>query len=167
MYYGRGYRSVSIYYFIGPDGELVMGLSDLCASGCPQKLFGCHFSLPSMDDPQDPGPSSCCSSASAQLQSQSSPQSSQWACGSPASLHDNQHLLGSCFYQLHMHGPFVPGAPDSDAAESGIGALHRMQVEFSLPSASSSSSALLPSPFEAFGSLLQAPSLQHSHSLTQ
>lgn len=152
----------------GPaDGELVMDLSELCASRCPQQLLSCRFSLPSMDDLQDPGPGSWCPSAPAQLQSQSSVKSSQRACDSPPSHHGSHHLIGSCFYQLHMHGPFVSGDPDSDRAGRGTDAPHRMQVEFSLPSASSSSSAMLPLPFEAFGSLLCTPPIQHSHSLSQ
>ncbi|KAF7663075.1 hypothetical protein LDENG_00218850 [Lucifuga dentata] len=95
----------------GPaDGELLMDLSETCACRCPHQLFSCRFSLPSMDDLQDSDPGSCCPSAPAQLQSQSSAESSQRACDSPLSHnHGNRHLIGSCFYQLHMRGPFVSG----------------------------------------------------------
>ncbi|XP_042368148.1 mesoderm induction early response protein 2 isoform X2 [Plectropomus leopardus] len=153
----------------GPaDGELVMELSDLCGDGCPQQLFGCPFSLPPMDDLRDPGSSSCCPSALVQLQSQPSPQSSQWAGGSPPSCHDDHRLPGSCFYQLHMcGGPFASEGPDCDTAGGGTGSAHGLQVEFSLPSASPPSSSVLPSHFQAFGSLLHSSPVQHPRSLTQ
>ncbi|KAL7396721.1 hypothetical protein ABVT39_010794 [Epinephelus coioides] len=153
----------------GPaDGELVMGLSDLCGDGCPQQLFGCPFSLPPMDDLRDAGSGSCCPSALVQLQSQPSPQSSQWAGGSPPSCHDDHRLQGSCFYQLHMcGGPFVSEGPDCDAAGGGTGSPHGLQVEFSLPSASPPSSSVLPSHFQTFGSLLHPSPVQHPRSLTQ
>ncbi|XP_044054704.1 mesoderm induction early response protein 2 isoform X2 [Siniperca chuatsi] len=148
------------------DGELVMGLSDLCGDGCSQQLFGCPFSLPLMDDLRDPGSGSCqsCPSAPLQLQSQPSHQSSQWADESPPSCHDDHHLPG--FYQLHMRGgPFVSEGPDCGTAGGGTGGL---QVEFSLcPSASPPSSAVLPSHFQAFGSLLHPSPVQHPRSLTQ
>ncbi|XP_059197719.1 mesoderm induction early response protein 2 isoform X2 [Centropristis striata] len=150
------------------DGELVMGLSDLCADGCPQQLFGCPFSLPPMDGLRDHGSGSCCPSALVQLQSQPSPQSSQWAGGSPPSCHDDHHLPGSCFYQLHMcSGPFVSEGPECDTADGGAGSPHGLQVEFSLPSASPPSSSVLPSHFQAFGSLLHPSPVQHPRSLTQ
>ncbi|XP_035509773.1 mesoderm induction early response protein 2 [Morone saxatilis] len=154
----------------GPaDGELVMGLSDLCGDGCPQQLFGCPFSLPPMDDLQEPSSGSCCPSAPVQLQSQPSPQSSQWAGGSPSSCHDDHRLQGSCFYQLHMRGgPFVSEGPDCGTAGGGTGSPHGLQVEFSLsPSASPPSSAVLPSHFQTFGSLLHPSPVQHPRSLTQ
>lgn len=152
----------------GPaDGELVMGLSDLCGDRCPQQLFGCPFSLPPMDDLSDHDPGR--PSAPLQLQSQPSTQSSQWAAGSPPSCHDDCRLPGSCFYQLHMHGgAFVSEDPDCGAAGGGAGSPHGLQVEFSLsPSASPPSSAVLPSHFQAFGSLLHASPVQHPRSLTQ
>ncbi|XP_070765003.1 LOW QUALITY PROTEIN: mesoderm induction early response protein 2 [Enoplosus armatus] len=153
------------------DDELVMGLSDLCGDGCPQQLFGCPFSLPPMDDLRDPGSGSC-PSAPVQLQSQSSPKSSQWASGSSPSCHDNHHLPGSCFYQLHMHGgPFVSEGPDCATAGSGTGSSHGLQVEFSLsPSPSPPSSAVLPSHFQAFAACCtrlpsSIPALSHSEEL--
>ncbi|XP_030289962.1 mesoderm induction early response protein 2 isoform X2 [Sparus aurata] len=151
------------------DGELVMGLSDLCDDGCPQQLFGCPFSLPPIDDLRDPGSGTCCPSVPVQLQSQPSPLSSQWAARSPPSCHDDLRLPGSCFYQLHMcGGPLVPEGPDCGTACSGTGSTHGLQVEFSLsPSASPPSSALLPSHFQAFGSLLHPSPVQHPRSLTQ
>ncbi|KAM9358131.1 mesoderm induction early response protein 2 [Symphorus nematophorus] len=151
------------------DGELVMGLSDLCGDGCPQQLFGCPFSLLPMDDLQDPGSGSCCPSAPVQLHSQSSPQICQWANGSPPSCHDDHQLPGSCFYQLHMRGgPFVSEGPDCGTAGGGAGSPHGLQVGFSLsPSASPPSSSVLPSHFQAFGSLLHPSPVQHPRSLTQ
>nr|XP_046248272.1 mesoderm induction early response protein 2 isoform X2 [Scatophagus argus] len=150
------------------ENELAMGLSDLCGDGCPQQLFGCPFSLPPMDDLEDPGSGSCVS-APVQLQSQPSPQSSQWARESPLSCHDDHHLPDSCFYQLHMRGgPFVSDGPDCGAAGGETGSPHGLQVEFSLsPSASPPLSAVLPSHFQAFGSLLPPSPVQHPHSLTQ
>ncbi|TKS74552.1 Mesoderm induction early response protein 2 [Collichthys lucidus] len=153
------------------DGELVMGLSDLCSDGCPQQLqFGCPFTLPPMDDLRDAGSGSCCSSASVQLQSQPPPQSCQWVSGSPPSCSDDHRLQGSCFYQLHMHGgPFVSEGPDCGAAGRLTGSPHRLQVDFSLsPSAASPPSpAVLPSHFHAFGSLLRSSPVQHPRSLTK
>ncbi|KAG8003650.1 Mesoderm induction early response protein 2, partial [Nibea albiflora] len=151
------------------DGELVMGLSDLCSDGCPQQLFGCPFTLPPMDDLRDAGSGSCCSPASVQLQSQPSPQSCQWASGSPPSCNDDHRLQGSCFYQLHMHGgPFVSEGPDCGAAGGLTGPPPRLQVDFSLsPSASPPSPAVLPSHFHAFGSLLRSSPVQHPRSLTK
>ncbi|XP_068447632.1 mesoderm induction early response protein 2 isoform X2 [Clinocottus analis] len=153
------------------DDELVMGSSDLCGAGCPQQLFGCPFSLPPMDDMdglRDPGSDGRCPAALVQLQSQPFPQSTQWAGGSPLSCHDDHCLPGSCFYQLHMcSGPFVSEGPGCDTAGRGTGSHHGAQVEFSLPSASPPSSSALPSHFQALGSLLHAPTVQHPHSLTQ
>lgn len=152
-------------------GELMMGLSDLGGNGCPQQLFGCPFSLSPVDDLRDPGSGNCqsCPSAPVQLQSQPSPQSCQWADGSPPFCHDDHHLPGSCFYQLHMcGGPFVSESPDCGTAGGGTGSPHGLQVEFSLsPSASPPSSAVLPSHFQAFGSLLHPSPVQHPRSLTQ
>ncbi|KAK5870206.1 hypothetical protein PBY51_024860 [Eleginops maclovinus] len=140
------------------DGALVTGLSDLCGDGCPQQLLGCPFSLLPLDDLRDPGSTSCCPSA--QLQSQPPP---QW---SPPSCHDDPHLSGSCFYQLHMcGGPFV--SEDGDAAGGGTVTPNGLQVEFSLPSASPPSSSVLPSHFQALGSLLHASPVQHPSPLTQ
>uniref|UniRef100_UPI0037E96AE1 LOW QUALITY PROTEIN: mesoderm induction early response protein 2 n=1 Tax=Semicossyphus pulcher TaxID=241346 RepID=UPI0037E96AE1 len=155
------------------DGELVMGLSDLCGDGCPQQLFACPFSLPPMDDLRDPGSDSCCPSAPTQLQSQSSPRSSFWAGGSPPSCHDDPRLPGSCFYQLHMRGgPFVSEGLDCGAAGGGTDSPRGLQVEFSLPSASPPSPAVLPSHFQAFAacctrlpSSIPAPS--HSEDLSR
>ncbi|XP_023261029.1 mesoderm induction early response protein 2-like isoform X1 [Seriola lalandi dorsalis] len=150
------------------DGELVMGLSELCGDRCPQQLFDCPFSLPPMDDLQEPGSDRCCSSAAVQLQSQSSALSSQWACGSPPSCNDDHCLPGSCFFQLHMRGgPFVSDVPNCGTPGGGTGAPHGLQVEFSLPSASPPSSAVLPSHFQPFGSLLHPSPVKHSRSLTQ
>ncbi|XP_038571940.1 LOW QUALITY PROTEIN: mesoderm induction early response protein 2 [Micropterus salmoides] len=152
-------------------GELMMGLSDLGGNGCPQQLFGFPFSLSPVDDLRDPGSGNCqsCPSAPVQLQSQPSSQSCQWADGSPPFCHDDHHLPGSCFYQLHMcGGPFVSESPDCGTAGGGTGSPHGLQVEFSLsPSASPPSSAVLPSHFQAFGSLLHPlpssiPALSHS-----
>lgn len=154
---------------IHPGGELVIGLSELCANGCPQQLFSCPFSLPTMEDLQDPGQGSCLPTPSAQLQSQPSPpcpQSSQRAC-SPPSTPDDHHLLGSGFLQLQLHAPFVHQAPDCGTAGSGNGASHRLQVDFSLPTASPPSPAILPSDYGAFGGLLHSPPVQHPRSLTQ
>ena len=148
------------------DGELVMGLSELCGDGCPQQLFGCPFSLqPLVDDLRDPG--SCCPSAPVQLQSQPSALSSQSACGSPPCCHDDHCLPGSCFYQLHMlGGPFVPEDPDC-APSGATGGPHGLQVDFSLPSASPPSSTLLPSHFQVIGGLQHPPSALQHCSLTQ
>ncbi|XP_023133549.1 mesoderm induction early response protein 2 [Amphiprion ocellaris] len=147
------------------DGELVMGLSELCGDDCPQQLFGCPFSLPPIHDLRDSGSDSCCPSAPVQLQSQPSAQASQW---SSPSHHDDHGLPNPCFYQLHMRGgPFVSEGPDCGTAGGEAGAPHRLQVEFSLPSASPPSSAVLPSHFQAFGSLLHPSPVQHPRSLTQ
>ena len=151
-----------------PDDELVMGLSELCGDGCPQQLIGCPLSLPPMDDLRDPGSDSCRPSATVQFQSQPSAMISQWTCGSPPSNHDDHCLPGSCFYQLHMRGgPFVSEDPNCGTLGSGTGAPNGLQLEFSLPSASPPSSAVLSSHFQAFGNLLHPASVQHSHSLTQ
>lgn len=132
-----------------------MGLSELCGDQCPQQLFGCPFSLPPCDDLRDAASDRCCSPAAVQLQSQASAQSSLWAFGSSPSRHDDHGLRNSCFYQLHMRGgSFVSEGPDCGTAGDGAGASHRLQVEFSLPSTSPSPSTVLPSPFQAFSSLL-------------
>lgn len=138
------------------------GLSNLCGDGCPPQLFGWPFSLPLMDDLQDPGPGSCCPSVPVELQSQASPPSTHWS-------HGTHCLPGSCFYQLNMHGGhFVPTEPDCSAAEDEAGSSHGLQVEFRLsPSASPPSSAALPSHFQTFSSLLHTPPVQHPRSLTQ
>ncbi|CAJ1060460.1 LOW QUALITY PROTEIN: mesoderm induction early response protein 2 [Xyrichtys novacula] len=150
------------------DGELVTGLSDLCGDRCPQQLFACPFSLLPMDDLQDPGSGTCCPSAPVQLLLQPSPQSSLWACGSPPSCHNDPHLPGSCFYQLHMcGGPFVDESHDCGAAGDGTVSPCGLQVEFSLPPASPPSPAVLPSHFQAFGSLLHPSPVQHPRSLTK
>lgn len=136
----------------GPaDGELVMSLSELVADKCPQQLFDCPFSFPSMDELQDPD--SDRPSTPAQLQSQLSDECTGWACEDPPSHRDDDHgFLNSCFYQLHMDGrPFVSDGPSCGTAGGGA---HRLQVEFSLPSTSASSSAVLSSSLQAFGSLL-------------
>lgn len=128
-----------------------MGLSELCGDGCPQQLIGSPFPMPPMDDQRDPGPESCCPSAPVHLQSQLSAQSSHWACGRPPVCHDDHSLPGSCFYHLHMHGgTFASEGPDFGAAADGTGAPHGSLVEFSLPSTSPPSSAVLPSHFQAF-----------------
>ncbi|XP_013890152.1 mesoderm induction early response protein 2 [Austrofundulus limnaeus] len=125
------------------DGELLMSLSELCGDECPQQLFECPFSLRPVDDPQDPGSDS----GPARLQYQSSAQSPDWA--SPPRHHHDYGLLNSCLYQLHMRGgPFVSEGSDCDPAGGGT------QVEFGLPSTSPSSSAVLSSHLQAFGSLL-------------
>lgn len=145
-----------------------MGLSDLCGDRCPQQLFACPFSLLPMDDLRDPGSGTSCPSASVQLLAQSSPQTSLWACGSPPSCHDDPHLPGSCFYQLHMRGgPFDCEGRDCGAAGGGTVPPCELQVEFSLPPASPPSPAVLPSHFQAFGSLLHPSPVQHPRSITQ
>ncbi|XP_047192878.1 mesoderm induction early response protein 2 isoform X2 [Scophthalmus maximus] len=147
------------------DGELVM---ELCGDGCPGQLLGCPFSLQPMDDLRgDPGSESCCPSAPVQLKSQPSALSSQSVCGSSPCCHDDHCLPGFCFYRLHMRGgPFV--SEDPHCAAGGVtGAPRGLQVEFSLPSASPPSSTLLPSHFQAIGSLLLPAAVQHSRSLTQ
>lgn len=155
--------------YICPDGELVTGLSNLCGDGCPEQLFGCPFSLPPMDDLQDHGSGSCCPSGPVELQSQPSPQSPHWTGGSSASCHNDHCLPGSCFYQLHMRGGhFVSEGPDCSTAVDGTGSSHGLQVEFRLsPSSSPPSSAVLPSHFQTFGSLLHPSPVQHPRSLTQ
>ncbi|KAK2835589.1 hypothetical protein Q5P01_016073 [Channa striata] len=147
----------------GPaDGELVMGLSELCGDNCPQQMIGCPFSSVPMDDSQDPGSETCCLSAPVLLQSQPSAHSSSCAYGSPPSCHADHHLPDSCFYQLHMRGgPFVSEGSDCAAAADGTGAPHGPQVEFSLPSTSPPSSAVLPSHFQAFIPS-SIPTLSHS-----
>ncbi|XP_029938627.1 mesoderm induction early response protein 2 [Salarias fasciatus] len=150
------------------DGKLVMELSQLCGDQCPQQLFGCPSSLPPMNNLQDPTSDRCCPSALIQRPSQSSAQSSQWAFGGSPSHHDDHGLRNPCFYQLHMQGgSFVSAGSDCGAAGGGPGASHRLQVEFSLPSTSPSSSAALPSHFQAFGSLLHPSPIQHQRFLTQ
>ncbi|KAM4739153.1 mesoderm induction early response protein 2 [Anableps anableps] len=136
------------------DGELVMSLSELCPDEYPQQLFDCPFSFPSMDELRDPD--SDRPSAQVQFQSQPSDQCSEWARGNPPPHLDNDHsFLNSCFYQLHMHGrPFVSDGPSCGAAGGGAHTSHRLQVDFTLPSTSASSSAVLSSNFQAFGSLL-------------
>lgn len=150
------------------DGELVMGLSELCGDECPQQLFGCPFSLPPIDGLQESGSDSCCPSAPVQLQSQLFAETSQWACGNSPALHDNHGLPNSCFFQLHMRGEhLLSEGPDCGTVSGGASASHMLQVEFSLPSSSSSSTAVLPSHFQAFGSLLHPSPVQHPRSLTQ
>nr|XP_029135849.1 mesoderm induction early response protein 2 [Labrus bergylta] len=150
------------------DGELMMGLSDLCGDECPQQLLACPFSLPPMDPLRHPGSGTCCPSAPNQLLSQPSPQNSPWSCGSPLSCHADPHLQGSCFYQLHMRGgPFVSDGLDC-GEEGGVNVSpFGMQLEFGLPSVSHPSPAVLPSHFQAFGSLLHPSPVQHPRSLTQ
>lgn len=147
---------------MSPEGELVTGLSNVCGDGCP-------FSVPPMDDLQDPHSSSCCPSAPVDLHSQPSPQSSHWAVGSPSSCHNDLCLPDSCFYQFHMcGGHFISGGPDCITASDGSSSSHEMQVEFRLsPSASPPSTAVLPSHFQTFGSLLHSSPVQQPHSLTQ
>ncbi|KAM6921982.1 mesoderm induction early response protein 2 [Xenentodon cancila] len=148
------------------DGELV-SLSELCGDRCPQRLFECPFSFPSADDLRDPGSDGRHPSAPVQLQSQASAQSSRWACENSPSQ-DDRGLRNSCFFQLHVRGgPFASEGSDCGTAGGGADAPHRLQVEFSLPSASPSSPALLSSRFQAFDSLLHPSSLQHPRSLTQ
>lgn len=144
------------------------GLSNLCDDRCPQQLFGCPFSASPVDNLQDPGSDSCLS-APFELQSQPSPQCSHWTGGSPTSCRKDRCIASSCFYQLDMHGRhFVSQRPDSSTAVDGTGSSHGLQVEFRLsPSASPPSSAVLPSHFQAFGSLLQPSPVQHPSSLTQ
>lgn len=156
------------FCYICPDGELVTGLSELCGDRCPQQLFGCPFSLPTIDDLRDPDSGSCCPSVQARLKSQPSSQSSQCTCGGPPSCHDDHCLRGPCFFQLHMRGrPFVSEGPDCGAAGSMTDSPHRLQVEFSLPCVSPPSSAVLPSHLQAYGSLLHPSPIQHPRSLTQ
>lgn len=93
----------------GPaDGELVSGLSELCADRCPQQLFGCPLSLPPVQDLPDPV------SYRGQLRSQPSLHSSQCACEDPPSRHVAEGPFpGTCFIQLHMRdGPLVSQGPD-------------------------------------------------------
>lgn len=145
-----------------------MGLSELCGDECPQQLFGCPFSLPPIDGLQESGSDSCCPSAPVQLQSQLFAETSQWACGNSPALHDNHGLPNSCFFQLHMRGEhLLSEGPDCGTVSSGASASHMLQVEFSLPSSSSSSTAVLPSHFQAFSSLLHPSPVQHPRSLTQ
>ncbi|XP_061594147.1 mesoderm induction early response protein 2 [Cololabis saira] len=147
------------------DAELV-SLSELCGDRCPQRLFECPFSFPSVEDLRDPGSDGRRPSAPVQLQSQASAQSSRWACGNSPS-HDDRGLRNSCFFQLRMQGgPFASEGSDCGTAGGGADAPHRLQVEFSLPSASPSS-ALLSSHFQAFDGLLHPSPLQHPHSLMQ
>lgn len=155
-------------FYIYTDGGLVTGLSNLCDDRCPQQLFGCPFSPSPVDNLQDPGSDSCLS-APFELQSQPSPQCSHWTGGSPTSCRKDHYIPSSCFYQLDMHGRhFVSECPDSSTAVDGTGTSHGLQVEFRLsPSASPPSSAVLPSHFQAFGSLLQPSPVQHPSSLTQ
>ncbi|XP_014888648.1 mesoderm induction early response protein 2 [Poecilia latipinna] len=136
------------------DGELVMSLSELCPDECPQQLFDCPFSFPSMDELGDAD--SDRPSAPVQLQSQPSDQHSEWGRGNPLSRLDDDHgFLNSCFYHLQMHGrPFVSDGPGCGVAGGGTRASHRLQVEFNLPSTSASSPAVLSSNFQALGSLL-------------
>ncbi|XP_035988026.1 mesoderm induction early response protein 2 [Fundulus heteroclitus] len=137
------------------DGELVMSLSELCADECPQQLFDCPFSFPSMDELGRPD--SARPSAPVQPQSPPSDQCSEWACGNPPHHRDDDDhgFLNSCFYQLHMHGrPFVSDDSGCGAAGGGTHASHKLQVELGVPSTSASSSAVLSSSFQAFGSLL-------------
>uniref|UniRef100_A0A1A8MV45 Mesoderm induction early response 1, family member 2 n=2 Tax=Nothobranchius TaxID=28779 RepID=A0A1A8MV45_9TELE len=131
------------------EGELGMSLSELCDDECPQQLFERPFSFRSMEDLQES--SSDRSPVQLQLHSQPSARCSEWV--SP-SHHDDPGLLNSCFYQLHMRGgPFVCDGSDFDPAGSGV-CPPRLQVEFSLPTTSPSSPAVLSSHFQAFGSLL-------------
>ncbi|XP_041863055.1 mesoderm induction early response protein 2 isoform X2 [Melanotaenia boesemani] len=149
------------------DDELVMSLSELCGDECPQQLFECPFSFPSMDNLRDPGSESCCPSSPVQLQSQPLAQSSQWACQSSPSHRDDHGLRSSCFYQLHMHGEhFASEGSDCGTAGEGADTPHRLQMDFSLPSAPPSSS-VFSSHFQVFGSLLHPSPIQHPRSLTQ
>lgn len=131
------------------DGESVMGLSELCGEECPQQLIGCcPFPLPSMGHLQHPDSQSCCPSALCP--------ESHWACG------DDPSLPGSCFYHLHMHGgPLASEGPDFGTAAGGNSGPHVPHVEFSLPSTSPPSSAVISSHFQAFIPS-SIPALSHS-----
>lgn len=144
----------SEFVSLHPDGELVMSLSELCPDDCPQQLFDCPFSYPSMAELGDGD--SARPSAPVQLQSQPSDQCSEWGRGNPPSRLDDDHgFLNSCFYHLQMHGrPFVSDGPGCGVASGGTHASRRLQVEFNLPSTSASSPDVLSSNFQAFGSLL-------------
>lgn len=140
--------SKSFILFLCADGELMMSLSELCGDECTQQLFECPFSFRPMDDPQLPGSGICL----IQLQSQPSAQSPEWAA---PSHHDDHGLLNSCFYQLHMRGgPLFSEGSDCDPAGGGTHAPCGLQVEFGLPSTSTSSTAVLSSHSQVFGSLL-------------
>lgn len=151
------------------DSELVTELSNLCGDGCPQQLFGYPFSLPPLDDLQDPESGSYCATGPTELQSQPSTQSSHWTDGSPMSCHNDHCLPDSSFYKLHMRGGhFVSESPDCTTAVDGTGSSHGLQVELRLsPSSSPPSSAVIPSHFQAFGSPLHPSPVQHPHSLAQ
>lgn len=153
----------------GPaDGELMTELSDLCEGGYPQQMFACPFSFsPPTDHLWNHGSDTCCPSAPVQLLSQPSPKSfPPWASGSPPSCHSDPHLPGSCFYQLHTRaGPFAPEGVDFGAGVGGTVSPCGLQVEWQ--SASPPSPAVLQSHFQAFGSLLHPPPVQHPRSFTQ
>ncbi|CAN9500469.1 unnamed protein product [Ophioblennius macclurei] len=158
-----------------------MELSQLCDDQCPQQPLGCPSSLPPTKDLQDPTSDRRCPPASVQHRSQFSAQSPPWAFGSspsPHHIHDDNDDVhnhqSSCFYQLHMQGgSFVSSGTDCGEAGGGggggggVGVSHRLQVEFSLPSTSPSSSAVLPSHFQVLGSLLHPSPVQQPRFLTQ
>lgn len=145
----------------GPaDGELVPGLSGLCADGCPSQLFGWPSSLPPMDDLQGPDSAGCCPSVPAEPQS--CLQGVHWSPA--ASCHAARCHPEPCLYQLNMHGGHFLAAEDGGSSASSRG----LQVEFRLsPSASPPLPATLLSPFHTFSSLLRTPPVQHPRSLTQ
>lgn len=143
---------------VRPGGEVGMGMSELCVGGCPQQLIGCPFSpVPPMDNLLDHGPSSCLLSLPVQLQGPPAPQRSLQPCGGPPSPNEDHQFLGSGFYQLQLNEPFGPEGPNGGTAGSGNGAPHRLQVDFTLPSASPPSNAILPPDLGAFSSFLCPP----------
>lgn len=156
-----GYRKQA-----GPaDGRVAVELSELCGD---QRLFECPSSVTPMNDVRGAASDSRCLPTSVQHLSQVSAQSSPWAFGSCPSPHDDRSLRNPCYYQLQVQGgSLVSTGSNCDTQGSGAGASHRLQVELSLPSTSPSSSAVLPSHFQAFGSLLHPSPVQRPGFLTQ
>uniref|UniRef100_A0A3P8UF18 Mesoderm induction early response 1, family member 2 n=1 Tax=Cynoglossus semilaevis TaxID=244447 RepID=A0A3P8UF18_CYNSE len=144
-----------------PDGELVMGLSELYEDLRPQQLFSGPFSLQSKEDLQDPGLETCCPSAPDQLLFPHSALHPQLVCRGPQCCHDDHSLPGSCFYQLHMRGgPFVPEDMDCTPPAGAGGGAHGLQVELSVPSFSPPSSTVFPSHLQTIGNRLQPSTSQ-------
>ncbi|XP_028299361.1 mesoderm induction early response protein 2 isoform X2 [Gouania willdenowi] len=130
---------------------------------CPQQLFGCPFSLLSMEHLQTP-------SVALHPRPQPLAPSSSWTFGQSTFSPEDPSCGNSCFYQLHMQGgSLVSDQPDCGSTDGD--ASHRLQLELNLPSTSPSSSASscvpLPSPFQTLGSLLlhspsSIPTVSHS-----
>lgn len=139
----------------GPaDGDLCIGLSELCSDNGAQRHFATPDLVSSMDIPQGPLSESCFLSP-VSLELQGSSPGFQWGTGGSPSCHSNPTC--TCFYQLHMHEAEAFLCDPSN--QNGTSA--SFQVECS---PETSPAAILS--HQDFGSLLNMLPVQH-HFLTQ